>query len=95
MCEGKATLRVINQGNAMHLTDQTLIERFHALAPNGGQAGTRTSSGSPKTSGGTSFVAGNNLYDAEYIRYFSGIETQVLPSYCGYLGTAELLRLSG
>jgi hypothetical protein len=31
-------------------------------------------------------IGGNNLYDAEYIRYFTGIKTQVLPSYCGYTG---------
>ncbi|CAF3443344.1 unnamed protein product [Rotaria socialis] len=29
-------------------------------------------------------VAGNNLYDAEYIRYFTGINTIVLPSICNY-----------
>ncbi|CAF0897510.1 unnamed protein product [Adineta steineri] len=29
-------------------------------------------------------VAGNNLYDAEYIRYFTGINTTVLPSICDY-----------
>ncbi|CAF3599113.1 unnamed protein product [Rotaria socialis] len=29
-------------------------------------------------------VAGNNLYDAEYIRYFTGIKTIVLPSLCAY-----------
>ncbi|CAF4573824.1 unnamed protein product [Rotaria magnacalcarata] len=30
------------------------------------------------------FVAANNLYDAEYIRYFTGIKVSVLPSLCGY-----------
>ncbi|CAF2048483.1 unnamed protein product [Rotaria magnacalcarata] len=30
-------------------------------------------------------VAGNNLYDAEYIRYFTGINTIVLPSICDYI----------
>ena len=30
-------------------------------------------------------IAANNLYDAEYVRYFTGIQTQWLPSYCGYL----------
>ncbi|CAF1242235.1 unnamed protein product [Adineta steineri] len=29
-------------------------------------------------------IAGNNLYDAEYIRYFTGIKTIVLPSICDY-----------
>lgn len=29
-------------------------------------------------------IAGNNLYDAEYIRYFTGIKTIVLPSLCDY-----------
>lgn len=29
-------------------------------------------------------VAANNLYDAEYIRYFTGINTTVLPSICAY-----------
>jgi len=30
-------------------------------------------------------VAGNNRYDVEYIKYFTGIEPQLLPSFCGYL----------
>ena len=29
-------------------------------------------------------IAGNNLYDAEYIRYFTGINVTVLPSLCHY-----------
>ena len=29
-------------------------------------------------------VAANNLYDAEYIRYFTGVEAQLLPSTCDY-----------
>ena len=29
-------------------------------------------------------IAGNNRYDAEYIRYFTGINTIVLPSFCNY-----------
>ncbi|CAF4419473.1 unnamed protein product [Rotaria sp. Silwood2] len=29
-------------------------------------------------------IAGNNLYDAEYIRYFTGIKAIVLPSLCAY-----------
>ncbi|CAF4769311.1 unnamed protein product [Rotaria socialis] len=30
------------------------------------------------------FVAANNLYDAEYIRYFTGMKVPVLPSLCNY-----------
>ncbi len=30
-------------------------------------------------------VAGNNLYDAKYIQYFTGINAQVLESFCGYI----------
>ena len=30
-------------------------------------------------------VGANNLYDAKYIEYFTGIHAQFLPSYCGYL----------
>ena len=29
-------------------------------------------------------IAANNRYDAEYIRYFTGLEAIVLPSYCDY-----------
>lgn len=29
-------------------------------------------------------IAANNLYDAHYIEYFTGIPTRVLPSYCDY-----------
>ncbi|CAF1444876.1 unnamed protein product, partial [Rotaria sordida] len=29
-------------------------------------------------------IAGNNLYDAEYIRYFTGVKAIVLPSLCAY-----------
>ncbi|CAH1793937.1 unnamed protein product [Owenia fusiformis] len=29
-------------------------------------------------------IGGNNLYDANYIKYFTGIETKLIPSYCGY-----------
>lgn len=29
-------------------------------------------------------IAANNLYDAEYIRYFTGINATVLPSFCNY-----------
>src|SRR6218665_711977 len=30
------------------------------------------------------FVAANNRYDVEYIRYFTGIQPLLLPSFCGY-----------
>ena len=30
-------------------------------------------------------VGGNNQYDVEYIKYFTGIQPQLLPSFCGYL----------
>jgi len=30
------------------------------------------------------FVGANNLYDIEYIKYFTGMEVQYIPSYCGY-----------
>jgi hypothetical protein len=29
-------------------------------------------------------IAANNLYDAEYIRYFTGLKVTLLPSFCGY-----------
>jgi hypothetical protein len=29
-------------------------------------------------------IAANNLYDAEYIRYFTGINVTLLPSFCNY-----------
>lgn len=29
-------------------------------------------------------IAANNLYDAEYIRYFTGLNVTVLPSFCNY-----------
>lgn len=29
-------------------------------------------------------IGANNLYDAQYIRYFTGIDVQVLPSFCNY-----------
>lgn len=32
------------------------------------------------------FVGANNLYDARYIQYFTGIQVPILPSYCGYTG---------
>ena len=33
----------------------------------------------------TNVVGGNNRYDVEYIKYFTGIQPQLLPSFCGYL----------
>ena len=30
------------------------------------------------------FVGANNLYDAKYIKYFTGLDVPVVPSYCGY-----------
>jgi len=33
----------------------------------------------------TNVVAANNLYDVEYIKYFTGIQPQLLPSFCGYI----------
>ncbi|CAF3647613.1 unnamed protein product [Rotaria sordida] len=32
-------------------------------------------------------IAANNLYDAEYIRYFTGINVTLLPSFCNYTNT--------
>ena len=29
-------------------------------------------------------IGANNLYDAEYIKYFTGIQPQLLPSFCNY-----------
>jgi len=36
----------------------------------------------------TSVLAANNLYDAKYIEYFTGLKPLVLPNYCAYLGSA-------
>lgn len=33
----------------------------------------------------TNVVGGNNRYDVEYIKYFTGIQPQLLSSFCGYL----------
>jgi len=33
----------------------------------------------------TNVVGGNNRYDVEYIKYFTGIQPQLLTSFCGYL----------
>jgi len=34
-------------------------------------------------------VAANNKYDAEYIRYFAGVDALYIPSYCGYAAKAR------
>eukprot|EP00908_Phaeocystis_cordata_P002738 Transcript_12981.p1 GENE.Transcript_12981~~Transcript_12981.p1 ORF type:complete len:545 (+),score=135.74 Transcript_12981:94-1728(+) len=34
-------------------------------------------------------VAANNKYDAEYIRYFAGVDALYIPSYCGYAAKAQ------
>eukprot|EP00964_Phaeocystis_antarctica_P118883 scaffold82613_cov39-Phaeocystis_antarctica.AAC.2 len=31
----------------------------------------------------------NNKYDAEYIRYFAGVDALYIPSYCGYAAKAQ------
>ena len=33
----------------------------------------------------SSVLAANNLYDAKYIEYFTGLKTLVIPNYCAYL----------
>jgi len=40
-------------------------------------------------------VGGNNLYDVEYIKYFTGIQPQLLPSFCGYLANKYSPHRSG
>jgi hypothetical protein len=35
--------------------------------------------------GKTNVIGANNLYDVEYIKYFTGLQPQLLPSFCGYL----------
>jgi len=35
----------------------------------------------------TNVVGGNNLYDVEYVKYFTGIQGQLLPSVCVYVTT--------
>jgi len=37
-------------------------------------------------------VAANNWYDAEYITYFTGIQAEVIPSYCGYAASKATYR---
>jgi len=43
----------------------------------------------------TNVVGGNNRYDVEYIKYFTGIEPQLLPSFCGYLSDKYAPSRSG
>ncbi|ELT91522.1 hypothetical protein CAPTEDRAFT_195351 [Capitella teleta] len=33
-------------------------------------------------------IAANNLYDAHYLEYFTGVSAKVLPSYCGYISAS-------
>ena len=40
-------------------------------------------------------VAANNLYDAEYIKYFTGFKARVLASYCGYINEVYSPVMSG
>jgi hypothetical protein len=40
-------------------------------------------------------IAANNLYDAEYVRYFTGIRPQLLPSYCGYMSQSYVPTRKG
>ena len=40
-------------------------------------------------------VAANNKYDAEYIKYFAGIEALYIPSYCGYAAKAQYSPVKG
>jgi len=126
-CQGKMSLRIINQQNAMHLTDSSLVERFYDAYKNDAEmqsvdafvcfhptamcelfmkfnrsiiviASTRYELGRFGKDRWTRWnenliriaenpsnvVAGNNLYDVEYIRYFTGLSPQLLPSFCGY-----------
>jgi len=43
----------------------------------------------------TNVVGGNNRYDVEYIKYFTGIEPQLLPSFCGYISDKYAPSRSG
>ena len=40
-------------------------------------------------------VAANNKYDAEYIRYFAGVDALYIPSYCGYAAKAQYSPVKG
>ena len=126
-CEGKNTLRMINQGNAMTL-DPALIPEFFdsykidiellsadafacflppamcelfepfnrsllVIVPTRYEAGrlqpdrwTRWNKNLIRMSQNPQHViAANNLYDAKYVLYFTGIRPLLIPSYCGYL----------
>ena len=37
----------------------------------------------------------NNKYDAEYIRYFAGVDALYIPSYCGYAAKAQYSPVKG
>jgi len=43
----------------------------------------------------TNVVGGNNRYEVEYIKYFTGIQPQLLPSFCGYLSNKYAPSRSG
>jgi len=43
----------------------------------------------------TNVVGGNNRYDVEYIKHFTGIEPQLLPSFCGYISDKYAPSKSG
>tara|TARA_B110001452_G_scaffold78343_2_gene63880 strand:+ start:308 stop:1945 length:1638 start_codon:yes stop_codon:yes gene_type:complete len=40
-------------------------------------------------------VAANNKYDAEYIRYFAGVDALYIPSFCGYAAKAQYAPVQG
>ncbi len=40
----------------------------------------------------SNIIASNNHYDAEYIRYFTGIHPEYVPSYCGYTNTSYVVK---
>ena len=40
-------------------------------------------------------MAANNKYDAEYIRYFAGVDALYIPSYCGYASKAQYSPVKG
>lgn len=58
------------------------IERNSAIEWNNWNENLKIIASDPKN-----VIAANNLYDAEYIRYFTGINATVLPNFCGYTNT--------
>ena len=40
-------------------------------------------------------VAANNLYDAEYIRYYAGVQAEYVPSFCGYVSAFRYAPRAG